>query len=345
MEYTISRFFKTIIALVPIVTAGWLLYQLSSIVTVVIISMLLAYILDPLTSAFESRGISRTFSTVVIFLLIGLIIVGLFAYFIPLLIDEINQIQRSIEGGQSSEYFKQLETFIQEKIPLISADDLDIDGRITRALAALTDSFFLVLGSVVSLVTTLVVIPFAVFFLLKDGPAITKTLIGMIPNRYFEMTLNILHKIDLQLGAYLRGQSIDAFIVGVLSIIALWLLDVKYFIMIGIFAGLANLIPYVGPLVGGGTAVLVVLMNGGGSMDVLMVIGAFLIIQLIDNVIIQPLVVAKSVDMHPLIVIFAVIVGGQFFGILGMLLAVPVTGIIKVSVSELYQGFRRYNII
>jgi len=345
MEFTFSRFFKFIVALIIIIVTGWLLYQLSSIITVVIIAVLLAYILDPLTSSLESRGISRTLSTIIIFLLIGVVFLGLSGYFIPLLIDEINQIQRSIESGQSSQYFERLETFIQEKIPLISADDLDIHGRITKALAALTDSFFMVLGSVVSLVTTLVVIPFAVFFLLKDGPVMTKTLIGMVPNRYFEMALNILHKTDLQLGAYLRGQSIDAFIVGVLSITALWLLDVKYFIMIGIFAGFANLIPYVGPLVGGGAAVLVVLMNGGSGMDVMMVVGAFLLIQLIDNVIIQPLVVAKSVDMHPLVVIFAVIIGGQFFGILGMLLAVPVTGIVKVSVSELYKGIRRYNMI
>jgi len=155
----------------------------------------------------------------------------------------------------------------------------------------------------------------------------------------------ILHKTDQQLGGYLRGQFFDALIIGVLSIIALWILDVKYFMLIGIFAGLANMIPYVGPLVGGTAAVLVVLMDGGGGLEVLLVFAAFAAIQLTDNVLVQPLVVAKSVDLHPLIVIFAVIIGGQFFGILGMLLAVPVTGIIKVLISELYLGVRKYNLI
>lgn len=77
-----------------------------------------------------------------------------------------------------------------------------------------------------------------------------KAFIHFIPNRYFEMTLNVLHKIDQQLGWYLRGQFTEALVVGVLSVIALWLLDVQYFTIIGIFAGLANLIPYIGPVAG-----------------------------------------------------------------------------------------------
>ncbi len=155
----------------------------------------------------------------------------------------------------------------------------------------------------------------------------------------------MVHKIDQQLGGYLRGQFFDALIVGVLAIIALWILDVKYYVLIGVFAGLSNMIPYVGPIVGGSVAVLVVLMTGGSGITMLLVVAAFLIIQLADNVLIQPLVVARSVDLHPLLIIFSVIIGGQFFGIMGMLLAVPTTGIIKVLISELYLGIRKYNII
>ena len=224
-------------------------------------------------------------------------------------------------------------------------EDLNLQSRITDAVSQLTNSFFMILGSVVSLVTTLIIIPFAVFFLLKDGPGMMKHSFSMIPNRYFEMSLNIVYKIDQQLGGYLRGQFFDALIVGILAIIALWILDVNYFVLIGIFAGLSNMIPYVGPMVGGSAAVLVVLMTGGSGITMLMVVAAFLIIQLADNVLIQPLVVARSVDMHPLLIIFSVIIGGQFFGILGMLLAVPATGIIKVLISELYHGIRKYNFI
>ena len=134
-------------------------------------------------------------------------------------------------------------------------------------------------------------------------------------------------------------------IIGLLSTIALWILDVPYYMLIGLFAGLANMIPYVGPMAGAVTAALVVLFSAGSSQQILLVVVAFLTVQLLDNVLVQPLVVAKSVDLHPLIIIFAVIIGGQFFGILGMLLAVPTAGIIKVLGSEFYSGARKYNIL
>ena len=298
-----------------------------------------------MASYFESRNFSRTQSTVFIFILFAIIGAGLFSYFIPAVIDEMSTIQQMISSGQASEYFQKIETFLTINIPFISIDDLNLQGRMTTAISQLTNSFFMILGSVVSLVTTVIIIPFAVFFLLKDGPAMMKHLFSLIPNRYFEMSLNMMYKIDQQLGGYLRGQFFDALIVGILAILALWILDVKYFFLIGIFAGLSNMIPYVGPMVGGSAAVLVVLMTGGSGITMLLVVVAFLIIQLADNVIIQPLVVARSVDLHPLLIIFSVIIGGQFFGIMGMLLAVPATGIIKVLISELYLGIRKYNII
>jgi predicted PurR-regulated permease PerM len=345
MEYTVSRIFKGITFILILAAIGWILYTLSSIITVIIISVLIAYILDPVASYFESRNLSRTQSTVIIFIIFAIIGAGLFSYFIPAVIDEMSTIQQMISSGQASKSFQSAESFLTRNIPFISLDDLNLQGRITDAISQLTNSFFMILGSVVSLVTTVIIIPFAVFFLLKDGPAMMKHIFSLIPNRYFEMSLNMMYKIDQQLGGYLRGQFFDALIIGILAILALWILDVKYFFLIGIFAGLSNMIPYVGPIVGGSAAVLVVLMTGGSGITMLLVVAAFLIIQLADNVLVQPLVVARSVDLHPLLIIFSVIIGGQFFGIMGMLLAVPATGIIKVLISELYLGIRKYNVI
>jgi predicted PurR-regulated permease PerM len=172
-----------------------------------------------------------------------------------------------------------------------------------------------------------------------------KAFIHLIPNRYFEMSLNVLHKIDQQLGWYLRGQFTEAFVVGVLSVLALWLLDIQYFIIIGIFAGLANMVPYVGPVAGAVPAIVVTIINGNEPIKVIYIVVAFAIVQLLDNVLLQPMVLSKSVHLHPLIIVFAVLIGGQFFGLLGMLLAVPAAGIIKVTSSELYQGIRKFRLM
>jgi len=174
MEYTVTRFIKLVVAILILIAIGWILFTLSSIISIIIVSMLIAYILDPVASYIESKGLSRAQSTIVIFLLIAGLLSGIFSYLIPLLIDQISNIQQGIGSGESSQYFLRIENFIQEKIPFISTEDLNIQGRLTGALAELSNSFFLILGSVVSLVTTLVIIPFAVFFLLKDGPELTK---------------------------------------------------------------------------------------------------------------------------------------------------------------------------
>ncbi|MGD9898900.1 MAG: AI-2E family transporter [Calditrichaceae bacterium] len=345
MDYTVGRFIKFIVIIMILAGIGWFLLTLRSTITILLVSGLLAYILDPIASYFELKGMSRTQATIVIFLIILVFFSAMGYFLVPRLIIEISNIQKGIQSDLGSSFIMKIEDMIRENLPMFAGQELGLEESINNILSAFSGTFFSHILDLVSLITTLVIIPFAVFFLLKDGRSMKKAFVNIIPNRYFEMVLNMIYKTDLQLGGYLRGQFFDAMIVGALSIIALWMLNVNYFILIGVFAGLANMIPYVGPLVGAVTAMLVVIMNGGDGQSLLMVGVAFAVIQLIDNVIIQPLVVAKSVDMHPLLVIFAVIIGGQFFGIVGMLLAVPATGITKVILQELFKSIRKYNLI
>lgn len=342
MDYSLSRIFKLIIALALLSALIWFLLEIRSTVTLLIISALLAYILDPVASYFEYRGLTRTQSTVIIFLFLAILFFSIFYFLIPPLIEELSTIQQSINSGTATQFIEKVEKFLHQSIPMVEEADLDLKTKLSELISGLSSSLFSILLDMVSVVTTLIIIPFAVFFLLKDGPAMKTQFVSLIPNRYFEMALNLIYKIDLQLGNFLRGQFFDASLVGLMAIFAMWFLDVKYYILVGIFAGLTNMIPYVGPFVGGVTAVFVVLMSGGPGQQVMFVIIAFLIIQLLDNVLIQPLVVSKSVDLHPLIIIFAVIIGGQFFGILGMLLAVPATGILKVFAIQLYSSYQKY---
>lgn len=310
--------------------------------TLLIISLLFSYILDPVASYLEYRGLSRLQATVIIFLFIATLFFGIFYFLIPPLINELSNIQSSINSGTATAFIGKVEDVLQKSLPMFGESSIDLKSRLSELISTLSTSIFTILLDMVSVVTTLIIIPFAVFFFLKDGPTMKRAFVSLIPNRYFEMTLNMLFKIDTQLGGFLRGQFFDATIVGLLAIVAMWSLDVKYYILVGIFAGLTNMIPYVGPFSGAVAAVFVVLMSGGSGNQVLMVIVAFLIIQLMDNVLIQPLVVARSVNLHPLVIIFAVIIGGQFFGILGMLLAVPAAGILKVIAQELYNSYQKY---
>jgi predicted PurR-regulated permease PerM len=196
------------------------------------------------------------------------------------------------------------------------------------------DSFSLLLGFVMT--------PFVMFFILKDGRIFKKYFISLVPNRYFEFTLDLMYKMEVQLGNYLRGQFIDAVVFGVLATATLWALNVPYFVVIGCFAGLANLIPFVGPLVGALAALIAVVLEQGNITRGAYVILAFAILKLVDDFVIQPLAVGRHVDLHPMVVAIAIIVGGHLFGILGMLLVVPCLGFLKVVLEESIDTYRRY---
>ncbi len=345
MEYTVARFIRYVIILFFIAVAGWLIYSLSDIITLLIIASLIAYIMDPVVSYIEARGLSRSYATFIIFLLI-LLTIGIGSWlFIPGLFNDLLSLRTTISPGDTGGLIESVELFIQRNLPFINIQDFDLSGKIATILNNVSEQLLVLLGGLVSLISTVVIIPFVVFFLLRDGRKMKKIFIEYIPNRYFEMTLNFLHKVDQQLGSYLRGQFTESFVVGVLSVTALWILDVKYFTLIGIFAGLANMIPYVGPVAGAIPAIIVVIVNDGSTAMILYVILAFAMVQIIDNIILQPLVMSRSVNLPPLAIVLAILIAGKFFGLLGMLLAVPAAGVIKVTSRELYQGIRRFRLI
>lgn len=188
--------------------------------------------------------------------------------------------------------------------------------------------------NLLGIATNLILIPFMALFLLRDGPRIKRGLIRFVPNRYFEFSLEALHKIDVQLGNYFRGLILEITVISVLSIAGLWILDVPAFVLIGVLAGITTVIPYAGSLLGGMVGVLVKLASTGVLYPAVLVFLLFLAIQIADEAFIQPLVFAQAVDLHPLEVLLAVWIAAQFFGVVGMVLAIPVTSAGKVVISE-----------
>lgn len=202
------------------------------------------------------------------------------------------------------------------------------------------------LGGVLSGITFLVIVPLVLFFFLAEGRSIKRSLIEIIPNEYFEMVLNLLHRIDQQLGGYIRGMVLSVVIVSLLSILGLRIIGLRDYLVVGTIAGVSNVIPYLGPLIGilAGTIAAILQYSTLGWGTILPVVVVFLVVQLMDNVFVQPVVVARSVNLHPLIVIFVVLVGSHMFGAVGMLLAVPLTAVLKVSVQTLYESLRNYSL-
>jgi predicted PurR-regulated permease PerM len=331
--------------LITFVLAVFLLF-VGGAAHIVILSLLLSYILDPVATLLEARGMSRTLATVIIVLGLGSLIVLGSVVLIPAIFEHLKTLQSGSTSAQAAAAMADLELFARDKLSFLGFGDINLSARIggirqqigERAIAFL-------LNDGVSLLINAVTIPFMMFFFIKDGREMKKKMVMMVPNRYFEFTLDLLSKMDMQLGNYLRGQFVDAVIFGVMSIVALWILGVNYFVFLGVFAGLANLIPYVGAIAGVIPAALVAVLGSGNLNSAIPVIIVYVVLKMLDDFVVQPLAVASSVHMHPVLLLIAIMVGGELFGILGMLLAVPVAGFFKVVLQEGVSTYRKYRFV
>jgi predicted PurR-regulated permease PerM len=241
----------------------------------------------------------------------------------------------------------------EEILPMLKGRDWEEEDWIQAANQYLQNVVTILLketpglvGQLLSGLTLFIIVPFALFFFLAEGRTIKRAIIEQVPNRYFELILNLLHRIDRQLGSYMRGMVLSVIIVSLLSSTGLYIIGLEHFLVIGLLAGLANVIPYMGPAIGiiAGVVAAVLQYSALSFGVVIPVIIVFAIVQLVDNVFVAPMVVGRSVNLHPLLVIFAVFVGSELFGAVGMLLAVPTTAVIKVSVRTIYEGWRGYSV-
>lgn len=332
--------------LLPLLTAAAvavLLLFIGGAAQVVILSLLLAYILDPLVTGLEARGVHRALATGIVVLMIGLLLVAAGAILVPVLVDQVRTLQSGSTTAQAAEAIRGIQESLRDYLGFIGMEDLDLLAEIELLKKSLGEAVisFLISDSL-PLIINLVTIPFMMFFFLKDGRTIKKRLVSMVPNRYFEFTLDLLYKMDMQLGNYLRGQFLDAAAFGLMSIATLWILDIEYFVFLGVFAGLANLIPYVGPIAGVIPAAAVAVLSSGTLASALPVIVAYFALKLVEDFAVQPFIMASSVEMHPLLILVSIMIGGELFGILGMLVAVPVTGFFKVVLKEGISTYRKY---
>ena len=204
-------------------------------------------------------------------------------------------------------------------------------------------------GSVVEFFTDIfyavIVIPFVAFFVLKDGAQIRQSLYRLVPNRYFEITLAINEKVETNIGRYFRALFLQSLSIGTVATVLLSIAGLNSALAVGIFAGLANTIPYFGPLMGLLAGALVGIAQTGDFSLLPGVLIAMGLTQIADNVLFQPLIFSRAAQAHPLVILFVVLIGAQLAGIVGMLVAIPLTTIVRVTVQQILWSLRNYRIL
>ena len=333
----LKNLIKPIIIILILLVISVVMYLLRGVVLPLLIAFIISFILSPVTNWLQRLGFKHTTSVIIIFLLffgISLLLVILIG---PVLTEEISTFQENFKSNIGG-----IINSIQETISKSSfLADVFEDKNLSEILAGkVSSSVGTLLPKVVSrigpLIIYIVVIPFATFFFLRDGAKMRKNLIELIPNRYFETTLDLMYKLNRQLKNYIIGITISASIVGLLAIIGLWIIGLNYFVFVGIFTGITNTIPYLGPIIGVILATIIAIITGQiTGWFFLYIVFVFVVVNLIENAFISPIVVARACKLHPLLVIISIIIGGKVAGLIGMFLGVPVASMIQVIIQTI----------
>ena len=338
--FMIKMAFFVIVAL----AAAWILPHSGMVLTPLILASLLSVLLNPLVVMLEGRGLNRTGAVTLVMGIITLLVIWLMIFLAPMISHEFKTISRLIKDETPATLLLKMKTLLNKYLPMLKNPEITnrIMSRAEKSIYSMLNNSIQLIPTILPMAISLFLIPFMTFFMLKDGRRLKKSFIQTLPNRYFEMTINLIHKIDGQLGSFIRGQMLVSLCIGCLSIIALGILRVPYFLIIGAVAGIANLIPYFGPIVGAIPAIILNVIDKGSLSAALVVILAFIAIRLIDDTLVSPNILGRSLEIHPLLVIIVIFIGGEMFGIMGLLLCIPVTGIIKVTIQELFWNFKHY---
>ncbi|MTI88407.1 MAG: AI-2E family transporter [Balneolaceae bacterium] len=325
-----------------------ILYNYATLVGFLVLALILSYILDPFVNRLQSHGLNRTIAITLVLATVLLILVFISTSVIPIVANQMAELtaQRNIENLQ--DIANQVENKLTKKFQFIPEDFLEENVTIVVNQLFNVDQVSNVVSNALGIFTNIfsavLVVPFAAFFFLKDGSKIRRDLLKMVPNRYFETTLTLIDKIEQRLGLYFRSVLMQSFLVASVSWLNLTVVGLENSLSVGISVGLANTIPYFGPVIGYFLSVIISIVETGDFSLVIPCLLAILIVQVLDNVVFQPLLFSRSTDMHPVAILFIILIGAETAGILGMLIAIPIATIIKITINQISWSFNNYYI-
>jgi predicted PurR-regulated permease PerM len=340
---TVERAIRVVFVLVLVAGVAWLLWFFAALVIYLLVGMIMAYLLAPVVDRIQGIGLGRVPAILLTFVLAlgGLSL--LLTYLIPFVGRQASGLSQLL----STEFLTQVaETVERYSGRLIRAEA--IMEAATRATTTLFqgDGIARTFDSLVDLFTDIfyavLVIPLVTFFFLKDGNRIRHNLLWFVPNRHFEITIALVEKIELNVGRYFRALLLQCVYVASTASVLLLIVGLDYAIAVGVFTGVANMIPYLGPLMGFLAGTLVAVAQTGDASLIIGVLTAMAITQITDNVIFQPMIFARAAKTHPLIILFVVLIGARVAGIVGMLIAIPVTATARVAVAQILWSLRNY---
>ncbi|MEW5320751.1 AI-2E family transporter [Geobacillus thermoleovorans] len=307
---------------------------IATVLTPFLLASFITYLLYPFVESIHRKGMPRALAILLIYLLLfGLVGYGLYRG-VPLFIAQLRELDEQLPSLMNT--YRQWVRHIHDET---SNWPLEVHTRIEamfvqfeQAAAAAVTMAINAAKSFIGSAATLLIIPFIVFYMLKDIEVLKKAVWYMTPKRWRGPGMTFLKDVDESLGGYIRGQLFVCTAIGLAASLGLWLAGMDYPLLLGFVIGVTNIIPYFGPLIGAVPAVIL-----AATVSLKMVVIVLVIIftlQFLEGNVLSPLIVGKSVHMHPLVIMLALFAGGELAGVLGLILAVPTAAVLKVAITH-----------
>jgi len=312
------------------------------VLTPFFIAFALAYLLDPVTDRLESLKISRTFAVLVLMAGVFSLAIGIGLLIFPLLKLQAEHLVSNLPN-----YIAIMQEWIYPLLGVVGEPE-KVQGILNRELLKVGELPLKVISSITSilwgsvaglfsfilLLANLVIIPVVMFYLLRDYDLINKKMLSFVPSRSREQVLSLINEIDGVLAGFVRGQLIVGLIMAGLYSIGLFFCGTPMSLFIGLLAGLASLVPYLGLVFGFVPAAILTFMQTQDWVFVFGVAGVFAAVQGLEGMIITPRIVGEKIGLHPVVIILAVLLGAEFFGLVGVIVSVPVAAALNVLLTH-----------
>lgn len=323
--------------------AGLSAYLLAPLLIPIILSFALYALFDPVSNYLQRKGFNDGIAAIlVLILLVVICIVGISIVF-PMLAEQLLLLQAKIP-----KLWEFLTKFSFQVKDILNGYGLKFDPNvITKPIMSASsdwgkDAVIRLSNLLIDMTTTVILVPLFTFFLIRDYKQLRNKALDLLPNKSFELGWLIYYRVAKKLEIYIRGIIMQSGIMAIVTSIGFYIFGLDSPVLLGTIAGLLNLIPYVGPLLAMIPPIIIAL--GAPVFDPVLIaaaIGVIIAAQIIDNIIVVPALIANAVNLHPITVIVGIIIFGNFFGFIGMIIAIPALATSNIILTGLRNGLKK----
>ena len=333
--------------LILVALFGCLLYLMGPALAPFIIAALFAYLFNPVVEKLERHGVSRSIGVSLVFLILTLVLVGIVLVLIPFMDKQVTRFIEQLPRWTTwahdvatpwieQHFGVSLDMFDSEGlVAMLQGHWKEAGGFATTVLAKVSKSGF----AIIAWALNLVIIPVAAFYLLRDWNIVVERIHALVPRSIQPVVARLTRESDETLGGFLRGQLSVMIILGTIYGVGLWSVGISVGPLIGMIAGVISFVPYLGAIVGVSMGVIAALAQYQDTTHVVLVLIVFVVGQLLEGYVLVPKLVGDKIGLHPVAVMFAILAGGELFGFVGVLLALPIAAIVMVLLRYAYDRY------